>query len=62
MAEIRIERKKPVWPWIVVLLLVLGAVIWFLVDRGEIQVQEDGQVRVPAVEQRTDREHIDTLR
>lgn len=29
MAEIKIERKKPVWPWIAVL-LVIGALIYYI--------------------------------
>ena len=29
MAEIRIEKKKPVWPWILVILIILAAVYFF---------------------------------
>lgn len=29
MAEIKIEKKKPVWPWIVALLLI-GAIIYYV--------------------------------
>ena len=30
MAEIKIEKKKPVWPWIIVALIVLGAIAYFV--------------------------------
>ncbi|WET03001.1 hypothetical protein [Flavobacterium sp. YJ01] len=29
MAEIKIEKKKRVWPW-VVLLLILGAIVYYI--------------------------------
>ncbi|WP_337965516.1 hypothetical protein [uncultured Flavobacterium sp.] len=29
MAEIKIEKKKPVWPWIAVL-LVIGGIIYYI--------------------------------
>jgi L-rhamnose mutarotase len=28
MAEIKIEKKKPIWPWIVALLLIAGVVYY----------------------------------
>ena len=34
MAEIKIEKKKPVWPWILIGLIIL-AVIFFLVFANE---------------------------
>lgn len=30
MAEIKIEKKKPVWPWILVILVVLGIIVYFV--------------------------------
>ncbi|GGB65311.1 hypothetical protein GCM10007424_01540 [Flavobacterium suaedae] len=33
MAEIKIEKKKTVWPWIVLLLLVIAGVVYFLFFR-----------------------------
>lgn len=33
MAEIKIEKKKPVWPWIVLVLLALG-LIWYFYMRN----------------------------
>ncbi|MCC9064810.1 hypothetical protein [Flavobacterium piscisymbiosum] len=29
MAEIKIEKKKPIWPWIA-LLLIIGALIYYI--------------------------------
>lgn len=29
MAEIKIEKKKPVWPWIA-LVLIIGAIIYYV--------------------------------
>lgn len=29
MAEIKIEKKKPVWPWIVAL-LIIGALVYYI--------------------------------
>ncbi|QED37277.1 hypothetical protein FK178_05915 [Antarcticibacterium arcticum] len=39
MAEIKIEKKKPVWPWILVGLIILG-VIFFLVFANEDEDNE----------------------
>lgn len=47
MAEIKIEKKKPVWPWILVGLIIL-VVIFFLVfaneDDNEIDT-DDTEIR-----------------
>ncbi len=43
MAEIKIEKKRPVWPWIL-LILGIAALIYFLVFRdedGELIEQDD---------------------
>ncbi len=36
MAEIKIEKKKPVWPWIIIILIILAAIyfFWYYNDRG----------------------------
>jgi hypothetical protein len=39
MAEIKIEKKKPVWPWIL-LVLILAAVIYFFVFRDKEAEQD----------------------
>ncbi|QSW88913.1 MULTISPECIES: hypothetical protein [Flavobacterium] len=50
MAEIKIEKKKPVWPWIIALLLI-GAVVYyvFLRDtepRSETTIEVENAVPV----------------
>ena len=42
MAEIRIEKKKPVWPWILVGLIIL-AVIFFVVFASEDDDELDNE-------------------
>jgi len=45
MAEIRIEKKKPIWPWIL-LLLGIAALVYFFVFRdkeAEQEIKEDIQ-------------------
>ncbi len=32
MAEIKIEKKKPVWPWILLGLIILGVILYFLLS------------------------------
>lgn len=31
MAEIRVEKKKPVWPWVILILLLAGIVVYIFV-------------------------------
>ena len=43
MAEIHIERKsrkKPVWPWILLLLVVLGIVAWLMLADDSTELGE----------------------
>jgi len=35
MAEIKIEKKKPVWPWILLVLIILAAIAYFLYENNE---------------------------
>jgi len=37
MAEIKIEKKKPVWPWIVAVLLIAAVVYFVFVKDNEVQ-------------------------
>ncbi|KDN55882.1 hypothetical protein [Flavobacterium seoulense] len=37
MAEIKIEKKRPVWPWIVVLLLIAGLVYYVFLKDDQVQ-------------------------
>ncbi len=43
MAEIKIEKKRTIWPWIVLGIIVIALLVYFLaipVDRGEEEVTE----------------------
>ncbi|MGB3466666.1 MAG: hypothetical protein WBA74_15400 [Cyclobacteriaceae bacterium] len=44
MAEIKIEKKKPVWPWILLALLIVAAVAYFVLD------DDDAENRVTDIE------------
>ena len=35
MAEIKIEKKKPVWPWILLVLLILAVIAYFLYENND---------------------------
>ena len=35
MAEIKIEKKKPIWPWIILILVILGIIAYFVYAKGE---------------------------
>ena len=32
MAEIKIEKKKPIWPWIILGLIILALILYFVID------------------------------
>jgi hypothetical protein len=51
MAEIKIE-KKPMWPWVVVALLVLGVVAWLLMRNND--TSDDRMSQPPREERRND--------
>jgi len=35
MAEIKIRKKSPVWPWILLLILIIFGVLYFLYYKGD---------------------------
>lgn len=43
MAEIRIEKKKPVWPWILLILLILAAIFffWYYNDQAHMNDRDE---------------------
>lgn len=41
MAEIKIEKKKPVWPWIVAVLLVATLVYFMFLNDNEVQSESN---------------------
>ena len=45
MAEIKIEKKKPVWPWIV-LILVLAALLFYFWTQGN----DDNDSQITTIE------------
>ncbi|MDA6071506.1 hypothetical protein NJT12_17940 [Flavobacterium sp. AC] len=44
MAEIKIEKKKPVWPWIVAVLLI-AALIYYIFLKDNV-TQSDNSVEI----------------
>lgn len=44
MAEIKIEKKKPLWPWIIAMVLIF-AVVYF-VFLSDNQAQNDNSVEI----------------
>lgn len=45
MAEIKIEKRKPVWPWVLVAIVVIGILIYFLTNNNQNDgIQEREQV------------------
>jgi hypothetical protein len=53
MAEIKIEKKKPIWPWVLVALIVLALIWFFSLDdsdnRAEIEA-DDSEVTEMVIE------------
>lgn len=35
MTEIKIEKKKPIWPWVLLILIVLGIIAYFVYANGD---------------------------
>ena len=51
MAEIKIEKRKPIWPWIVVV-LIIAALLYFVFlkdndiqNEGNVEIQDTTSVR-----------------
>ncbi|WP_165689738.1 hypothetical protein [[Flexibacter] sp. ATCC 35103] len=44
MAEIKIEKKKPVWPWIVAVLLISALVYYIFLRDNETQSQNNVEI------------------
>lgn len=57
MAEIKIEKKKPIWPWIILVLVIL-AILYFLVFAGDDDELDD--VETEQIEETTWEEDADT--
>lgn len=37
MAEIKVEKKKPVWPWILAALIILAIILYFVLNDNEAE-------------------------
>ena len=44
MAEIKIEKKKPVWPWIVVGLIIAALLYFLLLSNTEAQSESNVEI------------------
>ncbi|KQB42582.1 hypothetical protein [Flavobacterium aquidurense] len=44
MAEIKIEKKKPVWPWIVAVLLISAIIYYIFLRDNETQTQNNVEI------------------
>ncbi len=44
MAEIKIEKKKPIWPWIIAVLLVAALVYFIFLRDNSVQVQNTTEI------------------
>lgn len=54
MAEIKIEKKKPVWPWILLGVLIIALLIWFIGrddDEDQEEIMEDVTEQVDTTDQ-----------
>lgn len=40
MVDIRVEKKKPVWPWVLAGIVLLGIVAWLLVGNGDNEMED----------------------
>ena len=61
MAEIKIEKRKAIWPWLLLILAVLALLIWFFWFRGEPD-KENTLILAPPVSDRIDeRENNNTV-
>lgn len=51
MADIRIEKKKPVWPWLI--LIIILAVVAFLYFYGSMETDETDDMKSSEMEEVT---------
>lgn len=58
MAEIKIEKKKPIWPWILLIVILVIAAILFFMNRDDIQ---DDATDVDDMEEIDDIDDTDAL-
>lgn len=44
MAEIKIEKKKPIWPWIVAVVLIVVLVYFIFLNDNGTQIQNTTEI------------------
>ena len=44
MAELKIKKKKPVWPWVIAILLIIIAVLVYLIATDRIRLDDNTAV------------------
>jgi len=49
MAEIKIEKKRPVWPWIVAALIIAVLVYFFVVREDQVQYEKTTEVETTTI-------------
>lgn len=62
MAEIKIEKKKPIWPWILVGLIILGIILYFLFAGNNDDMDDMDDMDDNRTEQVTDTTYTDNQR
>ena len=50
MAEIKIEKKQPVWPWILLGLIILGVILYFLLADNNTDDMDDMEDDIESVD------------
>ncbi len=50
MAEIKIRKKRPVWPWVLLVIIIIAAVVYFLFFTGE-NLNDDAEYNSTSSEQ-----------
>lgn len=54
MAEIKIEKKKSIWPWIILVLLALGLIWYFFMRENDTRVDDEPVVTEQVAEEYDD--------
>lgn len=62
MAEIKIEKKKPIWPWILLGLIILGIILYFLLAGNNDDMDDMDDMDDNRTEQVTDTTYTDNQR
>ncbi len=64
MAEIKIEKKKPVWPWILLLLILIGALVFYFwwSDRDILEDDVSNTDTEQVIGAKRERNYMDTSR